>query len=717
VQLIPSLTAKETGLHCLQLLAGYHDVAIDIQELQHQLALLGDQISPEELIRAGRYKDLKAKIVRTHFKRLPLLELPAIYLKKNGTYAIIARLDESRVLVQNPALPTPSIMEKEAFCEEWTGDLIQITTRASEIGKLAKFDFSWFIPAFIRYRHLLKDILIASVFVQAFALITPLFFQVVMDKVLVHQGYSTLTVVAVGLFFVSCFESILTLLRTYILSHTTCRIDVELGTKLFRHLISLPISYFESRRVGDSIARVQELENIRQFLTGSAMTALLDMAFSVVFIAVMFFYSVPLTFIVLASLPIYAIISFFITPILRKNIEALFSRGAESQSFLVESVSGVGTIKAMAVEPQMIRRWDNLIASYTKSLFSVLKLSAVGNEGINLVHKLVTVAIMWMGADIVIKGEMSVGQLIAFNMLSGQVAAPIIRLAQLWQEFQRTIIAVDRIGDILNQPVEQSSSKASTLPPIVGHLHFDQVRFRYRPDSPEVLKGVTFEVLAGEVIGIVGPSGSGKSTITKLIQRLHSVESGRVMLDGVDLRLVDPAWLRRQLGVVLQENLLFRRTVRENISLQDPSMPFEKVVEAAQLAAAHEFILELPQQYDTLIEEHGSNLSGGQRQRLAIARALVGNPKVLIFDEATSALDYESESAVMNNMKLICKNRTVVIIAHRLSTIAHANRIIVMQGGQVVETGTHHELVAAQGAYHRLLQFQVNMASPSAKKH
>nr|WP_304441852.1 type I secretion system permease/ATPase [Chromobacterium sp. ATCC 53434] len=438
---------------------------------------------------------------------------------------------------------------------------------------------------------------------------------------------------------------------------------------------------------------------MRNFLTGQALTTVLDLLFSFVFLAVMFYYSGWLTLIVVISLPCYAIWSALLTPLLRQRLDEKFARGADNQSFLVEAVGGIGTIKAMAVEPQMTRRWDTQLAAYVAAGFRVTRLANLGQNGVQLIQKLVTVATLWLGAKLAIGGELSVGQLIAFNMLAGQVAAPVVRLAQLWQDFQQVGISVERLGDILNTRTELPASRAA-LPAIQGKIEFDQVRFRYRPDGPEILRTLSLEIGAGEVVGIVGRSGSGKSTLSKLVQRLYVPEAGRVLVDGHDLALADPAWLRLQIGVVLQENLLFNRSVRENIALSDPGMPLEAVIHAARQAGAHDFIMELAEGYDTVVGEHGASLSGGQRQRLAIARALVGNPRILILDEATSALDYESERAVMRNMRAICQGRTVLIIAHRLSTVRGAHRIIAMDKGVIVEAGSHAELLQKTGGYY-----------------
>ena len=542
---------------------------------------------------------------------------------------------------------------------------------------------------------------------QVFSLLTPLFFQVVMDKVLVHHGLTTLDVVAIGLLGVMFFETLLSGLRSYVFSHTASRIDVELGSRLFRHLVNLPLAYFQTRRVGDSVARVKELENIRSFLTGNAITLVLDVVFSIIFIVVMFFYSGWLTLVVVLSLPFYILVSALITPILRIRLNDSFSRGAENQAFLVETINGMDTLKSLSVEPQIIRKWDNQLAAYVSAGFKTQNLSNIANESVSFIGKLVTVTTLWLGARLVIDGQLSVGQLIAFNMLAGRVSQPIIRLAQLWTNFQQTGVSVQRLGDILNTRTETSQTARSALPALKGLIEFDQVQFRYHPEGSEVLRNVSLVVQAGEILGVVGRSGSGKSTLTRLLQRLYVPERGRVLVDGMDLALADVSSLRRQIGVVQQDNMLFCRSIRENIALTDPGTPLESVIQAAKMAGAHDFILELPEGYDTIVGEHGSSLSGGQRQRVAIARALIGNPRILIFDEATSALDYESERTIQQNMKAICKGRTVIIIAHRLSAVRDANRIVVMERGQIVEQGSHTELLEHKaGHYSRLHRMQ-----------
>src|SRR5574337_328390 len=692
----PAETGVDQPLQGLVLLAQFHGIAVDAAQLRHEAGRGTEPFDDTALLLAARKLGLKARIIGQPAELLDLVALPALALSDDGSAFVVAKVDDSKVLIHDLALQRPVVLSGEDFLARYDGRLLTVASRASLVAELAKFDFSWFVPALVKYRKLILEVLVVSFFLQLFALVTPLFFQVVMDKVLVHHALTTLTV----------FNVVLAGLRTYVFAHTTSRIDVELGARLFRHILALPLAYFEARRVGDTIARVRELENIRNFLTGQTLTSVLDLLFTFVFLAVMFLYSGWLTLIVVISLPLYAIWSAAITPALRARLNEKFVRGADNQSFLVETIAGIGAVKATAVDPRMVRTWDNQLAGYVSAGFRVTHLANIGQQGVQLLQKLVTVAILYWGAQMVIHGTLSVGQLIAFTMLAGQVSTPIVRLAQLWQDFQQVGISMERMGDILNTRTEAGGSRMA-LPPIKGRITFENLSFRYRPDTAEVLAGINFDIQPGEIVGIVGRSGSGKSTLTKLVQRLYVPERGRILVDGTDLALADPAWLRRQLGVVLQENFLFNRSVRENIALIDPGMPMERVIRAAELAGAHEFIVELPEGYDTVVGEHGASLSGGQRQRIAIARALVTDPRILIFDEATSALDYESERAVMANMRAICRGRTVLIIAHRLSTVRHANRIVVVDKGRIVESGAPDELLRrADGHFAHLNRLQ-----------
>src|SRR5438132_2453813 len=698
----------DPGLAALVMLLRFHGIGANAEQIRHQLGMV--RVGVPEMLRCAKDVGLKARAPKTTWQRLAATPMPAIAELKDGGYLILGRAGEDKILVQFPLAPRPQSISQAEFEAIWDGRLVLMARRAGLSDLSRRFDIAWFLGAIGKYRRQLSEVLIASFFLQLFALISPLFFQVVIDKVLVHRSLSTLDVLMIGLVAITLFEATLGTLRTYVFSHTTNRIDVELGARLFRHLMALPIGYFQVRRTGDSVARVRELENIRSFLTGSALTLVIDLVFIFVFLAVMFCYAPFLTWVVLASFPFYIAISAGATPLFRRRLDEKFKRGAENQAFLVESVTGVETLKAMAVEPQMQRCWEEQLAGYVAASFRVVSLGNTANQAVQLISKLVTALTLYFGAKLVIEGSLSVGELVAFTMLAGRLTMPVLRLAQMWQDFHQARLSVQRLGDILNTTPEPSFNPArAALPAIRGDIAFEHVTFRYRIDGPEVLSDVSFRVPAGQIVGIVGASGSGKSTLAKLIQRLYIPESGRVFVDGVDLAMVDIAWLRRQVGVVLQDNVLFNRSVRDNIALADPAMPIERVIAAAQPAGAHEFILEMPEAYDTIIGERGASLSGGQRQRIAIARALITDPRILIFDEATSALDYASERVIQANMQQIAHGRTVFIIAHRLSTVRHTHRILTIDRGRLVEDGTHHELVRTGGRYAMLHRLQAGI--------
>ncbi len=699
-------TPLDPGLRALCGIAAYYRIGADPLRLQRELALGNREADEFDLIRAAQFIGMRARLVTgASAKRMAKMPTPAIVRLQSGALAVFAGLTGSGLCrLVDPISHAAAQVPLDALVRETNGQALLVARRVGGAGVSPKmFGVRWFLPTLWRYRRPLGHVLAASLFVQVFALTTPLIFQVIVDKVLTHKGYETLFVMIGGLVVIGLFDVALQYLRTYALSHTTNRMDVELGQRLFAHLLRLPLSYFETRSAGQTVARMRELETIRSFLTGQGLFSAIDLFFTFVFFGVMFAYSTRLTFIVLIGLPAYLLIGYLVRPPLRNLVNEKFDRGAASQQFLVETVVGAGTIKAAAVEPLMRAQWEEKLAAYVKTSFTATMLGSGGQLAIQYVSKLTTAALLLFGAKAVIDGELSVGALVAFNMIASQAVQPILRLSQIWQDFQQVQISIDRLGDILNAVPEPAPLMRLAPPTPRGAIEFRDVSFCYRPGGAEVLKNISLTIKPGETIGVVGPSGSGKSTLTKLVQRLYLPTEGQVFLDGADLSKVDPAWLRSHIGVVLQENLLFNRTIHENIAFANPAMSRAATIEVARLAGADEFIDKLPEGYDTMIEERGANLSGGQRQRIAIARALATNPRILILDEATSALDYESERIIQRNMRRIVRERTVMIVAHRLAAVRSCNRIVGMMDGRIVEVGSHEELIRRAGGLYAYL--------------
>lgn len=700
-----STTNADAGLASLAAVAAFFRISCNPADLSRELALT-TEATRDDILRAAKRVGLKAKPVREErFASGKVLPTPCIAVLADGSFAVFAgKTEEDGYRMVDPVSFISRTVALEELLSLTSGNFILLQRGFSGVSAFQRrFGFAWFLPSLWRYRSALAHVFLASLFLQLFALVSPLFFQVVVDKVLAHRSYSTLTVLIIGLAAIGLFDVVLQYLRTYALTHTTNRIDVELGRRLVRHLLNLPLNYFETRAAGQTVARVRELETIRNFLTGQALFSVLDLIFTFVFIAVLFAYSTVLAWIVVASIPFLVLIGFLIRPSLKHRIDEKFDRGALSQQLLVESIIGMQTLKASAVEPVVAAQWEERLAAYVQSSFAATMLAAKGQTAIQYVNKITSAALLLFGAQAVIDNELTVGGLVAFNMIAGQVFQPVLRLSQLWQDFQQVQVSVERLSDVLNAPEEPKPAIPVSLPPPKGAIAFKGVNFRYSSDGPEILKNISLSVRPGEVIGIVGPSGSGKSTLTKLLQRFYLPSSGQVMVDGQDIAHVSPAWLRSNIGVVLQENMLFNRTIHENISIANPAMSRAAVINLARLSGADEFVAKLPKGYDTVIEERGANLSGGQRQRLAIARALSVNPPILILDEATSALDYESERLILANMRHIVQGRTVLIIAHRLATIRSCNRIIGMADGRIVEEGSHDDLLARDGGLYRHL--------------
>ncbi len=684
---------------------------VDLKHLQHNFAAFSCNDHWLQLKRVLLELGFKISSTRKSAQDLRDRDFPVLVrFREKGDFAILLqrKKDGGDVYLQKASGERASWIALNELQEHLEQEFVSVKKKTEMPEEMASsFGLSWFLRAALKYKTILRDCILASLFVQLFGLLAPLFFMIVIDKVLSNNSLSTLDVLVFALVVVSAFEILLGGLRTYLMSHTANRIDLTLGISLFRHLLTLPMSYFESRQVGDTIARMRELESVRQFITGSGIMLFLDLFFLVIFLGVMFLLSPFLTLIVLIALPFLFFASFFITPFLRNSLEDRYGSNAANQSFLVETISGVETIKASAAEPRIRARWEEKLAAHVKNGFHSGNLSNLIQQSTTVVSKILSVLLLWLGAKEVLKGNITVGQLIAFNMLSSRAVAPILRLSQVWKEFQQTKVSVARIGDIFRcQPEPGFSPERVSLPSIREKVAFDCVSFRYRPDSPLVLEDVSFSVNPGEVTGIVGSTGSGKTTLAKLLLRLYVPERGKVLVDGVNLAMADTSWLRRQVGVVVQDGVLFNTSIRDNITLNLPELDIEEVMRVADLAGAHEFIMQLPDGYDTLVGERGLQLSTGQRQRLAIARALATDPKMLVFDEATSSLDYESERTIQNNMKEICKGRTVFIIAHRLSTVRQADRIITLEKGRIVENDTPQALLASGGRYATLHSIQ-----------
>lgn len=701
----------DAGLYSFVNIARFHNIPADPEQITHALAIGEEGMQEADILRAAKEFKLKAKASKVSFDTLTKLSLPAIVGLKKEKFAILARVDGDKLLLLMPDGTPPKVMKKADFTRKWTGRIILFTQRFWKDAE-RKFDIKWFIPTIIKYKKPLLEVLTAAFVLQILGIFAPILTQVVIDKALSHHSTSTLDVIVFGLVVIALFEAFMGIARNYIFTHTTSRIDTILSSRLFRHLFALPLRYFETRRVGDTTARVMELEKVRAFLTGTPMTTLIDVSFMFVYIIVMFVYSPTLTWVVLGSLPFFALLAGIITPLLRKRVDEQFNTGAESQAYLVESITGAQTIKSFALEPQLQKNWEGRLSNYVRASYKTSILS--GNAGglAQLIQKLADIAILWFGAHLVMSGDLTIGALIAFRMLSGRVSGPVLRLVQSWQDFQQTGISIQRLGDIFNSKTEPTMDPTkSRLPSIQGDIRFEKVRFRYSPESSEVIRDMSFGIRPGTVVGVVGRSGSGKSTISKLVQRLYVPEAGKILIDGVDTAMTDPAWLRRQVGVVLQENFLFNSSIRENIAVHKPTASMDEIVNVAKTAGAHEFILELPEGYDTIVGENGEGLSGGQKQRVAIARALLHDPKILIFDEATSALDYESENIIQKNLRQITAGRTVIIIAHRLSTLKSVDRIMAIDRGQIVEYGAPKALLEKDGLYAYLHKQQLGDAA------
>ena len=706
---------QHTLIQCLTAVAQHHGLQISPERLISEHALGNEEPGDLAVSRIAEDVGLKAKAERLSWDGL---------LAQGGVFPLIARLSngcavivvgvrgdkEKKVAVLDPlASEAVVVMQDQAtFCRQWQGQVIFVKREYKLSDPKQPFGFRWFIPEILKQKDAFRDILIAAVAMHVLGMATPIFFQLVIDKVLTHQSETTLWVLGAGIVLALIFDAIFGYLRQLLTLAATNKIDMRLTRRVFSHLLTLPIDYFETATAGVITRHMQQLEKIRSFLTGRIFMTGLDAISLVIFIPILFFYSVQLALIVLVFTAMIAAIIVAMLPAYQRRLNALYSAEGQRQAMLVETIHGMRTVKALAIEPTQRKFWDQRSAEAITMHYRVGRISITGNAITDFLGKLLPVVIIVIGAQQVFDQTLSVGALIAFQMISGRVVGPLIAMVGLVNEYQETALSVRMMGEVMNRAPEGRADAGGLRPTLVGDISFDAVTFRYPGATTTALDKASFNIAAGSVIGIVGRSGSGKTTLTKLIQGLYPLQEGLIRFDGIDAREFDLSHLRRQIGVVLQENFLFRGSIKENLCATKPDASFEEIVAAAQAAGADEFIERMPQGYDTLLEENAANLSGGQKQRLSIARSLISNPRILILDEAASALDPESESIFINNLSRIAVGRTVVMISHRLSTLVNAHTILVMQNGKLVDSGPHKELLTRSETYSNLWNQQTS---------
>ncbi len=701
--------AVDAPLACFQMLSQYFGMPFRRDTIRRVIVNQQSRNGSLSLLHCGAVAEmsgLSAQLVSVPSVAVNRLPTPALLSWQDGL-AVLYEGSEREIVLGVPERGIVRLKPSE-FLKKWGEEGQALLLKQTKETPKQRFGLSWFLPSLIRYRRVLTEVLIASFFVQLFGLANPLMIQLIIDKVIVQNSIDTLHVLGVFLLVVAIFEALLTSLRTYLFVDTTNRIDLALGSEIIDHLLRLPLRYFERRPVGELATRINELENIRQFLTGTALTVVLDAVFSVVYIIVMFIYSWVLTLVTLAVIPLFVLLTVVFSPIVRQQLRSKAERQAETQSYLVEVLSGISTVKAQNIELRSRWKWQERYGRYVSEGFQNVLTSTAASSASSFLNKLSALLVLWVGAYLVLDQQLTLGQLIAFRIISGYVTGPLLRLAQIWQNFQSTALSLERLSDIVDSPQEADENDRYNiaLPSVQGSVTYENISFRFGTSGPLQLSNINIEIPAGTFVGIVGQSGSGKSTLTKLLPRLYDPMSGRILVDGYDINKVELYSLRRQIGIVPQETLLFDGTVQENIALTNPDASSEEIIEAAKVAAAHEFIMSLPSGYNTRVGERGSSLSGGQRQRIAIARTVLHSPQMLILDEATSALDYDAERQVCLNLAQAYKGRTVFFITHRLTTIRNADIILMMDKGAIVEQGIHEELMAQKGRYYCLYRQQ-----------
>lgn len=697
------------SLACFQMLSQYWQMPFRRDVLRRALVNQNQRTGSISLQFCGAIAELMgltSQLATVPAEAIGRLQTP-IMLQWQNSFALLYKATSKELVL---ATPEHGIQrwKPTAFANAWGEEGEVLLLQPTKDTPKRKFGLHWFVPSVIRYRRVLLEVLIASFFVQLFTLANPLITQVIIDKVIVQNSPNTLNVLGSLLIAMAIFEALLTGLRTTLFVETTNRIDMALGSEVIDHLLRLPLRYFEKRPVGELSTRINELENIRQFLTGTALTVVLDAIFSVIYIVVMVFYSLLLTVVALVTVPLFALLSLTVAPLIRQQTRAKAEQNASTQSYLVEVVSGIQTVKAQNIELRSRWQWQDRYARYVSAGFKTVLTSTTAGALSSFLNHLSGLLLLWVGAYLVLQGKLTLGQLIAFRIIAGYTTSPLLRLIQLWQNFQETALSLERLSDILDTPQETEESDRNNIPmpDIEGAVKYENLSFRFVPNGPLQLNNVSLEIPTGTFVGVVGQSGAGKSTLTKLLPRLYDPESGRILIDGYDIHKVELYSLRRQIGMVLQDTLLFDTTVQENIALTNPDATPEEIVEAAKIAFAHDFIMNLPNGYNTRVGERGAALSGGQRQRVAIARTVLQNPRLLILDEATSALDLHSERQVCTNLMTAFRGRTVFFITHRLATIRNADRILMMDKGAIAEQGTHDELMEMKGLYYCLYNQQ-----------
>ncbi|WP_026734609.1 peptidase domain-containing ABC transporter [Fischerella sp. PCC 9605] len=703
-------SSRNATLACFQMVSQYFGMPFRREVIRKAIANNHkDQTKPVSLQLCGAIADfmgLNAQLVKVPASAIGRLPVPALIHWQNSMAVVYETSDRNIVL----GVPERGIVRQKIseFIKTWGEQAQVLLLTATAATPKQKFGLSWFLPSLNRHRVVLIEVLVASFFVQLFGLANPLMIQVIIDKVLVQNSIDTLQVLGIFLLLAAVFEAILGTLRTYLFAEATNRIDLALGSEIIDHLLRLPLRYFDRHPVGELATRVNELENIRQFLTGTALTVVLDSIFSVIYVIVMVIYSWVLTLVSLSTIPLFALVSLVAAPVVRRQLREKAERNAETQSYLVEVLSGIQTVKAQNIELRTRWQWQEHYARYVSSGFKTIVTATAAGSASNFLNQLSGLLVLWVGAYLVLKGQLTLGQLIAFRIIAGYVTSPLLRLLQLWQNFQQTALSLERLGDIVDTPQEVTELDQNNIPmPLIqGAVTYENLSFRFTASGSLQLDNINLEFPAQTVVGIVGMSGSGKSTLMKLLPRLYEPNSGRILIDGYDISKVELYSLRSQIGIIPQDTLLFDGTVLENIALTNPEVTTEEVIVAAKLAVAHDFIMNLPNGYNTRVGERGSALSGGQRQRIAIARTILQNPQLLILDEATSALDYDTEKQVCRNLMQAFQGRTMFIITHRLSTIQQADDIVLMHQGKVAERGTHAQLMARRGRYYHLYQQQ-----------